>query len=148
MKSTKDKLAKKLGYISTDEHAAIIRKLNDDHRRMFQRATNQTEAEREVNVKQIVDAINGTRFVRVMVSAPNFDVISSDFSLPEFSEVKKIYPPNPEYVTLSAKIDIAGMQRIYSDLERLPMELEYFVHNFMRTFEDRIKTAMSMTGLY
>ena len=141
-----DKLMRRLGYISKDKHDADIRILNVSHRAETERVLRALEQERTVNINKILEAINGTSFVQAKIATPRFNVVSSDLQSPETVSVETIYPPTPEYATLSAKVDIAGMSHINDKLSQ--MELEYFLHNFMRELESRISVAMSMTGLY
>lgn len=144
----KNKIAKKLGYISLEEYTEKTNSIAREYERKLSMERASNDAYKNLNTAKITEAISGTRFVKVKVSTPRYDIISDDLAAPNFSVVEKVHPPNPEYVTLSAKIDIAGMKYINSSLERFPMELEYFVNNFMGEFENRIRTAMSMSGVF
>lgn len=144
----KNKIADKLGYISKEEHEKEVSHLNYLRNRELVSATEIIALEKTVNVGKIVDAIQGTRLVKMVLQTPRYDIASEDFKPPEFVNTETIHPPKPEYFVLSTKIDIAGMRHINQELARTPAELEYFMDKFMYELREKITTAMSMTGMY
>lgn len=145
----KKEIATKLGYISLDEHNTIVGNLTILRHKDLVSSTKTIATEKAVNIDKILDAIHGTRFVKSTISTPHYDIVSEDLAPPEYAQTEEVYPPVPKYVTLSVRIDINGMRRIHEDLATYhPDELEYFVHDFMRELEQRIKTSMSMGNVF